>query len=287
MKNIIERYDNPVVRTLIQLVPMGLGSATDVALNEIIAKIREERQKAFFDEISKSRIRLTEKEIKSDDFLYGFFAIYQHINNTRHIEKVKIFANLFISGVVTQEIYNYDTFINYVDIVEKLTVRDIFVLQEIEKFEQRYTKGELKPKHQDIVQPLDIIPHWHTEFMEPIKSKLNMDDAGFKRMMLKLISVGLFERSYHLNSNSSSTIVGNYDLSGLLTPTYEKLKHFILKSEIKYRDNISDSISKKNHFWQGVKKLRNQMQEEGVEIDTQEIWGDVRSSETGKEIIFP
>ena len=287
MKNIIERYDNLAVRTLIQLIPMGFGSAIDVALNEIIDRIREERQKAFFDEISESQIVLTEKEIKSDDFLYGFFAVYQHINNTRHIEKVKIFANLFVNGVLTKEIYNHDTFIDYVDIIEKLTVRDIFVLQEIEKFEQKYTKGELKPKHQDIVQPLDIIPHWHTEFMEPIKSKLNMDDASFKRMMLKLISIGLFERSYHLNSNSNSTIVGNYDLSGLLTPTYEELKRFIVKSKISDIDDISGVLSKKNNFWQGVEKLQNQMLEEGIEIDTQEIWSDVRSSETGREITLP
>lgn len=228
MTNIIERYDNPLIRTLIQLVPMGIGSSIDVALLETISKIRRDRQIAFFDKISNSQIKLTEEEIKSDDFIYGFFAIYKHINNTRHIEKVELFANLFINGVLTRDIYQHDIFIDYVDILEQLTVRDIFVLREIEKFEQRYTKGEFKPKHQELVQPSDIIPHWHTEFMQPLQQELNLDDAGFKRLLLKLIGIGLFERTYFLNSNTNSTTVGNYDLTGVLTPTYEEFKRLVL-----------------------------------------------------------
>ncbi|MEM7760312.1 MAG: hypothetical protein AAF298_19610 [Cyanobacteria bacterium P01_A01_bin.40] len=228
MTSLIERYDHPLVRALMQLVPMGIGSSLDVALTETISRIRRERQIAFFDQIAKSTIALKEEDIQSDDFIYGFFAVYKHINNTRYIEKVKLFANLFINGVLTKHIYEHDLFVDYVDILEKLNIRDIFVLKEIENFEQLYTKGELKPKHQDIAQPSDIIPHWHTEFMQPIQQKLNIDDAGFKRILLKLIGVGLFERTYFLNTNSTATTVGNYDLTGILTPTYEEFKRLVL-----------------------------------------------------------
>ena len=44
---------------------------------------------------------------------------------------------------------------------------------------------------------------------------------------------------------------------------------------------------KSQDFWQKLKKLKQQMQEEDIEINTQEIWVDVRDKEVGREITLP
>ena len=63
--------------------------------------------------------------------------------------------------------------------------------------------------------------------------------------------------------------------------------HDFLVGAIKDKIQYHQQDCRQDNFWQGVEKLRDGMQEEGVEIDPLEIWGDVRSSETGKEIILP
>ncbi|PSB18037.1 hypothetical protein C7B65_16955 [Phormidesmis priestleyi ULC007] len=37
-------------------------------------------------------------------------------------------------------------------------------------------------------------------------------------------------------------------------------------------------------FWEGVERLRAEMQAEGIEIDPDEIWGDVRDRSPGRDI---
>ncbi len=40
-------------------------------------------------------------------------------------------------------------------------------------------------------------------------------------------------------------------------------------------------------FWQRLEELKQQMQEEEIEVNTQEIWGDIREKEVGREITLP
>jgi len=40
-------------------------------------------------------------------------------------------------------------------------------------------------------------------------------------------------------------------------------------------------------FWQKLEKLKQQMQEEDIKINTQEISGDVKDKEVGREITLP
>jgi hypothetical protein len=46
------------------------------------------------------------------------------------------------------------------------------------------------------------------------------------------------------------------------------------------------SPAKKTKFWEDVEKLRTKMQQEGIEINTEEIWGDVRDKDLGREVIL-
>ena len=88
-----------------------------------------------------------------------------------------------------------------------------------------------------------------------------------------------------MNSNQSITlklskellqqaqdIVGSTDINEFLITA--------IKSEIQRRQHPTEKIN----FWQEVEQLRSQMQQEGIEIDTQEIWENVRDKEVGREI---
>ena len=51
---LLEKYkDQRVFRSLIQLIPGGIGSALDVLLIQTLDKIRYKRIQAFFDELAK------------------------------------------------------------------------------------------------------------------------------------------------------------------------------------------------------------------------------------------
>jgi hypothetical protein len=63
----------------------------------------------------------------------------------------------------------------------------------------------------------------------------------------------------------------------------ENLHDFLIgaiESEIKRHK----SPAKKNKFWGDVEKLQTKMQLEGIEINTEEIWGDVRDKDLGREV---
>ncbi|MEO1673263.1 MAG: hypothetical protein AAFR77_21210 [Cyanobacteria bacterium J06631_2] len=40
-------------------------------------------------------------------------------------------------------------------------------------------------------------------------------------------------------------------------------------------------------FWQELEQLKIQMQQEGIEVNPQEVWGDIRDKEAGRDIVLP
>ena len=87
-EKILSRYNNKIVRSLIQLVPFGIGSAIDVYIKETIEKIKDDRLKTFFDQLERGEINLNDENIKSDKE----FDKHSKLNNNqifwREFEKV-------------------------------------------------------------------------------------------------------------------------------------------------------------------------------------------------------
>lgn len=61
MTELVSYYDNKYVRSLIQLVPFGLGSAVDVFIHETIEKMRADRLKTFYAQLESGNIKLKEQ----------------------------------------------------------------------------------------------------------------------------------------------------------------------------------------------------------------------------------
>lgn len=63
----------------------------------------------------------------------------------------------------------------------------------------------------------------------------------------------------------------------------DDLQKFLIRAieqEIQRHQNPAD----KQNFWATVEKIRAEMQSEGIEINPDEIWGDVRDRSTGREV---
>ncbi len=99
--DLMNLYDQPVIRSLIQLIPCGVGSAFDFFIMNKIQDIRKERLRTFFDELGSGEIELTNNLIESEDFLHCYFATLRAALNTRRREKVRMFAGLLKSKVLS------------------------------------------------------------------------------------------------------------------------------------------------------------------------------------------
>jgi hypothetical protein len=63
----------------------------------------------------------------------------------------------------------------------------------------------------------------------------------------------------------------------------DDLQKFLIRA-IKQEILRYQAPTHKHNFWKAVEKIRTEMQSEGIEIDTDEIWGDVRDRSTGREV---
>lgn len=228
-KKIIEYYDNPIIRTLIQLVPLGIGSAIDVALTETIDGIRTKRAKIFFDELSKGKIELTEEVIRNEEFLHLYFTTYRAAANTYRKEKIELFARLFKNGTVNRDLKNVEEIEDYIKILESLSYTDIVILREIELFEEKFSNSRGKEVNKEFVEPFDVLPDWHTYLFERIE-ELGLTQEEFVLRLYRLQSLGLFEKAIEIGDNKVSKF-DTSDFTGRLTPLFHKLFELIKEEE--------------------------------------------------------
>ena len=59
-----------MIRSLVQLIPFGVGSAVDTGIAVRLSNIREERLRSFFDELAEGDVDLPEELLESDDFIH-------------------------------------------------------------------------------------------------------------------------------------------------------------------------------------------------------------------------
>lgn len=87
-EKLLLRYEsNRVIRGLVQLIPLGIGGAIDVVLTRTLTTIREERSRAFFDELAKGSSQLDLATLESEDFLHCYFATTRYALNSRAVKR--------------------------------------------------------------------------------------------------------------------------------------------------------------------------------------------------------
>jgi len=180
-----ERYEkSPAIRALVQLIPSWIGSAFDVVLTITIANIREDRARAFFDELGKRDFPLTEEEIKSEDFLHAFFATSKAALNTRRREKTRLFAQLLCSYAFKPT--EIEEFEEHLSVLDDLSYREFQILLALKHYEEADPQDKVKNAH----ERADLF--WK-DFQSECATKLGIPTDELNGILTRLTRTGLYQ----------------------------------------------------------------------------------------------
>jgi hypothetical protein len=212
-ENLLARYeDNRVVRGLVQLIPFGVGGALDVVITKTLSNIREERSRAFFDELTKTSKPLEPTVLESEDFLHCYFSTVRYALNSRRREKIQMFARLLKASLGESGPRDVDEYQEFLVILDDLTFRELQALTIMDAFSDR-------PRTPD-QNDLQWTNTFWDEFEDRIVQELGVPDDEVRDFLSRISRTACYE-----------VFTGGYfDYTGgkgKLTPTYRRLKRFI------------------------------------------------------------
>jgi len=206
-------YENDkTVRGIIRF--SGLSEFFRHFVSERVKDIRLERSKTFFDELQKKEIQLSEGVIKSEDFLHKFFITFRAAINTRQREKIEMFARLLNSSFENNPIEQVNIYEDYLNILDELSYREIQALVLLDSF---YTV----PREDDENNNQWVNKYWE-EFKDKLQEKINIEEENINDFMIRLSRSGLYD------TFSGEYYFGATKGKGMLTPTFEDMKSYIL-----------------------------------------------------------
>ena len=136
---LIKRYErSAVLRALVQLIPLSIGSAADTALMTRVATIRAERMRVFFDELAKNEESLHPELLENNEFLHCYFATSAAVLRTHRNEKIQAFARLLRSSTEDGKISTVDEYEELLSILADLSQRELSVLVTLDQYETRH-----------------------------------------------------------------------------------------------------------------------------------------------------
>lgn len=209
-----KRYEHqPLIRALVQLIPYGIGSAMDTALVTFLNKVREERARAFFDELAKGKIVLTQEQIANEDFLHAYFATARAALNTRRREKIKLFGRLFTHYCQGAGLTDTDTYEETLAVVDDLTLRELQVLLLLRDFE---SNNPVLPGQNTLQRATQF---W-ASFLQRVEDENGIPKTEVPGYLERLNRTGLYQ-----------TFVGGYmDYTGdkgYTTPNFDRFLQFL------------------------------------------------------------
>ncbi len=201
-----------LIRSLVQLIPFGIGGAADVALTRRLDVIRADRTRIFFDQLSSGDLELSAELINSEDFLHCFYATTNAALNTRRHEKIILFANLLKSAFAKHSPRDTDEYEELLGILDDITLSEWKALLLLDRYSH-----EPRAHNENILQW--SIKFWKL-FLSDVEQQLAMPREETTFFLNRIARTGLYEQ-----------IVGSYlDYSGgigYLTPRFHRLKSFV------------------------------------------------------------
>ena len=214
LEEIGKRYEQqPIIRGLVQLIPWGIGSAVDVAIMTVLNNVREDRAHAFFDELAKGRIALTQEQINNEDFLHAYFATVRAALNTRRREKIRLFGQLFTHHCQGAGFTNTDTYEETLAVLDDLTLRELQVLLLLRDFE---SKNSILPGQ----NALQRATQFWASFLQRVEVEIGIPKAETPGYLERLNRTGLYQ----------TYVGGAWDYTGdkgYTTPNFEGFLEFL------------------------------------------------------------
>lgn len=183
--DLLKFYDNKWTRSLIQLVPYGIGSAVDVFVKDAIDNIRTDRLRTFFNQLETGEITLTDEVIKSEDFLHNYFSTIRIVLNTKRREKIELFGNLFRHSVNNSSLLLGDTYEYYLKILDELTFQEIEILFILNNLELK-----TNPSNNQRNSKLNANKNIWQEFREIMMNKFQIDSNSLDDILIRIERTG-------------------------------------------------------------------------------------------------
>jgi hypothetical protein len=213
LQKILPYYDNRIIRSLIQLVPIGIGGAIDVVLMQTMENIKEKRARAFFDELSNGNILIDESLLQSEDFLHSYFATTKAALNSRRREKIQMFARLLKSSITGEGPKDIEEYEDFLGILDELSIRELRALAILDEFSSIPSATEKNDST------------WTATFWDKFVNRLGVElkipPEEVNDFMNRISRTGCYEmdiNSYFANSSGRK-----------ITPIYKRLKVFIME----------------------------------------------------------
>ena len=214
-ERLADKYENvALVRGLVQLIPLGIGSALETSFLTHASNLRERRVERLFDALAKEKLTLTEEAVKNDEFVHKFLVTLAASARTNRMEKIDLFA-AFLKNGSSPEV-NADEFDELLLVLDELSLRELMVLEILDRYEKSTTRV---PGENDLQHTYHFWESFKTEVVE----KLGVPEDALDAFLTRLVRTGTYE-----------TFVGAYmDYTGgrgKITAIYRRLKYLCTQS---------------------------------------------------------
>ncbi len=218
VEGLAKRYKkNFVIRSLVQLIPFGIGSAADTTIVTLVENIREDRVRTFFDELAAGKVELKQELLENEEFLHCYFATVSAALRSYRKEKIRMFARLLKKSTLPDSLSNIDEYEEYLGILDELSYREILVLNLLDKYESKFPQEKDK-------NDLERANRFWDEFTKELEESLQVPQDEIDAVLTRLNRTGCYE-----------TFIGTYagytGGKGKLTATYRRLKSLVSESE--------------------------------------------------------
>lgn len=136
LTDLVQRYENPYIRALVQLLPT-VGGPLDTILGAIVAGINQERAKTFFDELAAGAQKLDSDTAKSEPFLHAYLSTVRAVQSTRQREKIQFLARLLAAGTRGGVEYG-DDYEELLSILEETSYPELLTLARLAELESQH-----------------------------------------------------------------------------------------------------------------------------------------------------
>lgn len=220
IESLVNRYErNALIRGLIQLIPLNIGSALDTAVLIKVQAIRAERAKEFFDELSRGEQELKPDLLESNEFLHCFFATSEAALKTNRAEKIRMFARLLRSSTDDGKFSGIDEYEEFLGILNELTYRELALLTLLDNYETRFPKTG--PGENEINRAMRF---WK-EFCDELVTAFGIKDIEIDAVLHRLNRSGCYE--------TFTNDLHYFKHKGKTTPTFQRLKSLALDEKHK------------------------------------------------------
>lgn len=219
---------HPVIRAIMQaLSPIPVVSIIDSGFVATATRLREERDRAFFEELGKHGT-VTDEHLKDKNFVHACISTITAARRTQREEKIKMFARLLANYAKEDTGSKADAFEQQLSVLDELSYLEVEVLMILDHYEQNVPEDTPPNLH----RTLTLNGGFWIYFLDEVEARTGTPLPEIPGILERLRRTGLYQ-PISSGNNNASLHRGHWisDDCGRLTPNFDTLKRWITASE--------------------------------------------------------